>query len=134
MALMTDTLQRDIEKIRKERIEKEAVIHALTAEVGALLKQENGLQAALDYYASAGGNGQSVILPDFASLTIAKAAELVLRDNKNRPMTTRELVAAFQEHGKTTSYNAMDITLKDASDTFEKTQEGGRNYFKLKEW
>ncbi len=137
MALIAETLQGDLDKIRKEKAEIEARVQEMGARLATLQTQERGLQAALDYYTATSNTRpiQSTVAStaDFASMTIAKAAALIFRDRQNHWLTTRELVAAFAERGKITSYNAMDITLKDASKTFEKKKERGKNYFRLTE-
>jgi hypothetical protein len=105
----------------------------LDAEQAKLESEVRAFQITYDHYTKTVSpeSAQSVIKPDFNSLTIAKAAGLVLRDRENRWTTTREVENAFKQHGKDTRYNAIDGTLKGNKD-FERKQEGGRNYFRIK--
>ena len=132
-----DRLRSDLEKVRSARAQKQEQITRLSGELAALENQERGLQAAIEYYtvpevkgstSEAKGNTSNV---NVSMLTIAKAAAWVIQDSGNRWMTTREIEKAFQLHGKTTRYNAIDITLKDNKKLFERKQEGGRNYFRV---
>ncbi len=125
-----DTLQSDLDKVRNARIQKQEQITKLSSELAALENQERGLQAAIEYYAKPGLKGGTSSV-NIASLTIAGAAAWVIKDNGNRWMTTREIDKAFEQHGKSTRYNAIDITLKANKKLFERKQEGGRNYFRV---
>lgn len=131
--LALQTLKNDIAKgnARLEEIRQQR--GRLAAEQATLESEVRAFQLTYDHYThtDSSESGQSVIKPDFDSLTIAKAAALVLRDRDNKWATIREIENAFKEHAKNARYNAIDNTLRHSKE-FEKKLEGGRNYFRLK--
>ena len=127
------SIKLDLDQCAKELEVLEKRLREIQKKRDALADRKNTLQRAYDLYAGTQSEPSEVPSANgFASLTIADAAAAIIRDNGNLWMTTKEIKKQFDQRGKGTLYNAIDMTLKKKSEIFELRKENNRNEFRLR--
>jgi hypothetical protein len=138
---IADKVSQDLLGIQKKKSEVVAQQAKLDQERLKLEEQEKGLAIALRFYqgeiapkesSSPAPKPNNGVAEDFASLTIGDAARKILQARSNAWITISQLEKEFLKHGKTSSYNSIDGTLRYDEEGFERQKVGRLNHFRMR--